>query len=115
MFPNCGPLRWVLEKTRMTSSREFKNTYYNVLTGFNYYTAPAELKVPAGCHYNPYVRGLVAPVTPFLKDNMLQYEDGVKASVPQMALDLTTFLSFFKYGTKPDKKQDVVTYSLCGI
>lgn len=90
-----------------------KNTWYNLLTGYGHYDPPSELTIPSGCYFNPYVRGMVTPLPPLLKANMVEYEDGVKASVPQMAYDLTEFLTFLKYGTLPDRKLDLVTYYLC--
>lgn len=93
------------------SAREYKNTTYNILTGYKHYDPPGEIKVPEGCHFNPYVRGMVTTFPPFLKDQMIEYDDGVKASIPQMAFDLTEFLSFLKYGHLPDLKVNVASYS----
>ena len=110
-FPHSPVVSWLLSKLRRVSGREYKNTVYNILTGYGYYQPPSEIKVPRGCYYNPYTRGMVTTLPPFLKDNMLEYEDGVKASTPQMAFDLAEFLSFLDYGRIPDRKFDLAVYT----
>ena len=84
--------------------RSYNNSVYNILTGYGYYDPPSELVVPRGYFYNPYVPGMVTPLAPFLRNNMIEYDDGVKASIPQMASDLTEFMNFLKYGHIPDQK-----------
>ena len=112
MFPQSKVVKWITSKLRFVSAREFKNTFYNIMTGYGHYAPPGELVIPKGCYFNPYVRGMLTPFPPFLKDNMLQYEDGVKSSTPQMAYDLTEFLSFLDYGHIPDRKFDLTRYPL---
>jgi cytochrome c1 len=108
-FPKSKIVQWLVQKLRWVRGREYKNTIYNILTGYNYYTPPSEVLVPKGFYYNPYVKGMVTTFPPFLKDNMLEMDDGVKASIPQMAFDLTEFLSFLKYGHTPDRKYEAFT------
>ena len=86
--------------------REYCNTIYNIFTGYNHYNPPAEITIPPGYYFNPYVNGIMTKLPPFLKDKMIEYDDGVPASTPQMAYDLTQFLSFLKYGRIPDMKFD---------
>ena len=109
VFPASKTVNWILSKIHRVPAREYKNTLYNILTGYGHYDPPGELTVPQGCYFNPYVRGMVTPVAPFLKDGMLKFDDGVKASIPQMAYDLTEFLSFLQYGRMPDLKIDILT------
>ena len=84
------------------------------MTGYNHYKPPSELVIPPGWYYNPYTRGMVTSLRPILKDKMLEYEDGVSASTPQMAYDLAEFMSFLHYGHIPDRKLDLGMYfSFC--
>jgi len=51
---------------------------------------------------------MVTNMPPFLKDKGVEYDDGVPASIPQMAHDLTEFLAFLRYGKRPDWKVEAV-------
>jgi len=108
IFPNSRLLNWAVYKLRNLSSRTFKNTTYNILTGYGYYKPPIELQIPANCYFNPYVKNMVTNMPPFLKDKGVEYDDGVPASIPQMAHDLTEFLAFLRYGKRPDWKVEAV-------
>lgn len=99
--------KWIISKFHRVSQREYSNTIYNILTGYDHYQPPSEIVIPPNCYYNPYLRGMVTTQPPFLKAKMLEYEDGVAASVPQMAYDLTEFMSFLKYGRNPDRKFEI--------
>lgn len=71
---------------------------YSLLTGFQ--TQPAELlkqfpdaKTPNGLHYNPYFANLnLAMPPPLTSEGQVQYGDGTKATVDQMAKDVAAFL-----------------------
>ncbi|MGH7043805.1 MAG: cytochrome c1, partial [Acetobacteraceae bacterium] len=63
---------------------------YGILTGF--VTPPSGFKVPAGRYYNKYFAGHLIAMPPPLHDGIVTYADGVKATVPQMAHDVATFL-----------------------
>jgi len=83
----------------ITKSREGGAAYvYSLLTG--YQNQPAELlkkfpdaKTPANLHYNPYFANLnLAMPPPLSTDGQVTYADGTKASVDQMAKDVSAFL-----------------------
>ncbi|WP_404713441.1 cytochrome c1 [Sphingomonas sp. MMS24-J13] len=71
---------------------------YSILTG--YHEQPAELlkkfpdaKTPTGLHYNPYFANLnFAMPQPLVADGQVTYSDGTKATVDQMAKDVSAFL-----------------------
>lgn len=70
------------------------NYIYGLLTGYR--DAPAEVQIRQGLHYNEYFsagnRQIAMP--PPLQEDGVQYEDGTKATIEQMAADVTTFLSW---------------------
>jgi ubiquinol-cytochrome c reductase cytochrome c1 subunit len=83
----------------MTKARHEGGPYvYSLLTG--YAAQPAELikrfpdsKTPNGLHYNPYFANLNLAMTPPLtSEGQVTYADGTKATVDQMAKDVTAFL-----------------------
>jgi len=80
------------------------------MTGYGHYIPPEELNIPKNHYFNPYVRGMITNLKPFLSDKMLEYDDGVQASTPQMAYDLANFMAFMKYGYMPDMKVQFATY-----
>ena len=71
---------------------------YSIITG--YQNQPADLlkkfpdaKTPTGLHYNPYFANLnIAMPPPLVADGQVTYADGTKASVDQMAQDVSAFL-----------------------
>ncbi len=71
---------------------------YSLLTG--YANQPAALlkqypdaKTPEGLHYNPYFANLnIAMPPPLTSEGQVSYGDGTKASVDQMARDVSAFL-----------------------
>src|SRR6185369_10675405 len=83
----------------MTKARHDGPAYvYSLLTG--YQNQPAELlkkfpdaKTPASLHYNPYFANLnIAMPPPLVADGQVSYSDGTKATVDQMAKDVSAFL-----------------------
>lgn len=83
----------------MTKARHNGPAYvYSLLTG--YQNQPAELlkkfpdsKTGAGLHYNPYFANLnIAMPPPIVADGQVTYADGTKATVDQMAKDVSAFL-----------------------
>ena len=83
----------------ITKARHGGASYvYSLLTG--YQNQPADLlkkfpdaKVPEGLHYNPYFANLnIAMPPPLTADGQVTYGDGTKASVDQMAQDVSAFL-----------------------
>jgi len=66
---------------------------YSVLTGFQ--DAPAGEKGPEGKYFNPYFKaGPWISMPPPLSDGMVTYGDGTKATVDQMARDVSAFLAW---------------------
>jgi ubiquinol-cytochrome c reductase cytochrome c1 subunit len=83
----------------MTKARHDGPAYvYSLLTG--YQNQPAELlkafpdsKTGPGLHYNPYFANLnIAMPPPLVADGQVTYADGTKATVDQMAKDVSAFL-----------------------
>ena len=83
----------------ITKAREGGAAYvYSLLTG--YQNQPAELlrkfpeaKTPANLHYNPYFANLnLAMPPPLTSAGQVQYADGTKPTVNQMAADVAAFL-----------------------
>jgi ubiquinol-cytochrome c reductase cytochrome c1 subunit len=83
----------------MTKAREGGAAYvYSLLTGFQ--NQPAELlkkfpdaKTPPNLHYNPYFANLnIAMPPPLTTNGQVQYTDGTKPTVDQMAKDVAAFL-----------------------
>jgi ubiquinol-cytochrome c reductase cytochrome c1 subunit len=85
----------------ITKSREGGAAYvYSLLTGFQ--QQPAELlkkfpeaKTPPNLHYNPYFANLnIAMPPPLTTTGQVQYADGTKPTVDQMARDVAAFLTW---------------------
>jgi ubiquinol-cytochrome c reductase cytochrome c1 subunit len=77
----------------ITKAREGGPDYVAaILTGFK--DPPQGFKVPDGMYYNEYFPGHLIKMPPPLNDGQVTYADGTKATVPQMALDVVTFLSW---------------------
>ncbi len=80
----------------ITKARNGKEAYiYSLLTG--YQDAPADLPKEnhpgPGLYYNPYFPNLnLAMAPPFTGEGQVSYSDGTKATVDQMAKDVTAFL-----------------------
>lgn len=63
-----------------------------ILTGYK--DAPANVKVPDGMYYNVYFPGNLLAMAPPLSEGGVDYPDGTKATVDQMAKDVVTFLAW---------------------
>lgn len=75
----------------MTKARVGGPDYvYAVLTGYT--PAPAGMTVPAGQYYNAAFPGHLLAMPQPIADGQVEYADGTKATVPQMARDVTQFL-----------------------
>ncbi len=80
----------------ITKAREGGAPYvYSLLTG--YQEPPANLpeanQPGPGLHYNPYFANLnLAMAPPLAAEDMVSYSDGTKASIDQMAKDVSAFL-----------------------
>lgn len=68
------------------------NYIYSLLSG--YAEAPANLQKPDTLYYNPYFAGHLIAMPPPLTEGGVTYADGTKATVDQMAHDVTSFLAW---------------------
>lgn len=77
----------------ITKAREDGPNYvYSVLTGYK--EPPAGIEVVSGKHYNTYFPGHWISMAPPLSDNAIEYQDGTKSTVDQMARDVVVFLQW---------------------
>ncbi len=68
------------------------NYVYSLLTGYS--TPPEYIKLMPGLHYNEYFEGGQIAMPPPLNEGMVDFSDGTKASVDQMAHDIVIFLQW---------------------
>ncbi|HZU90630.1 MAG TPA: cytochrome c1 [Stellaceae bacterium] len=68
------------------------NYVYSILNGF--VKPPAGVKVPPGTYYNEYFPGHLIKMPPPLHQGAVTFADGTPATVPQMAHDVATFLTW---------------------
>ena len=68
------------------------NYVYAILTGYK--EAPAGFKLQEGMNYNEFFPGHQIAMPPPLSDNAVTFADGTPATVPQMAHDVTSFLTW---------------------
>lgn len=68
------------------------NYLYSLMTGYE--DAPADVSVTPGKSYNPYFKGGQIGMAQPLSDDIVEYEDGTKATQDQMARDVVNFLTF---------------------
>ena len=77
----------------ITKAREDGSQYvHSLLAGYK--PAPKGWTVPTGLYYNPYFRSLNIAMPAPLTDGQVTYADGTKASVEQMAEDVSAFLTW---------------------
>jgi len=75
----------------ITSARNQGPDYvFALLTGYN--TCPDDFQLYPGMIYNEYFSGKQIAMPPPLSDDIVEYHDGTKATVEQMAKDVTEFL-----------------------
>lgn len=98
-FPNDQAARAALggalppDLSLMVNAREGGPNYvYGILTGF--VDPPKGVVVPAGRYYNEQFPGHLIAMPPPLHDDAVEYADGTKATAPQMAHDVVTFLAW---------------------
>lgn len=66
---------------------------YSLLQG--YAEKPEDFNLPDGSYYNLYMVGnIIAMTSPLHSDELIEYDDGTKATVSQMAFDVTNFLQW---------------------
>ena len=77
----------------ITKAREGGADYvYALMNGFK--EPPPGAKVPQGRYYNTYFPGHAIAMPPPLSAGAVEYADKTKATVPQMAHDVATFLTW---------------------
>jgi ubiquinol-cytochrome c reductase cytochrome c1 subunit len=76
---------------------------YALLTGFK--TPPIGMQLNEGLHYNNIFLGNQIAMAPPLSEGIVNYSDGKKASVSQMALDVSVFLSWASEPELEKRKQ----------
>jgi ubiquinol-cytochrome c reductase cytochrome c1 subunit len=82
------------------SRHDGPNYVYSLLTGYT--AAPAGVIVPDTHYYNEYFSGNLISMPPPLHDGAVNYADGTKASVEQMAYDVVNFL---QWAAEPEMMQ----------
>lgn len=89
----------------ITKARSGGSDYvYSVLVGYE--DPPADVEPPReGLYYNRYFPGHWIAMPPPLQDGLVQYADGTEATVPQMAADVTEFLTWAGEPTLEQRKQ----------
>jgi len=70
----------------------FEDYVYAILTGYE--EAPADAHLAPGANYNKYFPGHAIAMPMPLFENGVTYTDGTKATVPQMAHDVVTFMAW---------------------
>ena len=90
------------DQSSLVNAREGGADYVYALVGLGYVDAPEGFKVPDGSYYNKYFPGHKIHMPPPLSDGAVTYADGTKATVPQMAHDVATFL---EYCSNPEMEQ----------
>ncbi|MBL0942408.1 MAG: cytochrome c1, partial [Alphaproteobacteria bacterium] len=65
---------------------------YALLTGFK--SPPVGLRLNEGLHYNTVFPGNQIAMAPPLSEGLVNYSDGKLATVSQMAVDVSAFLSW---------------------
>ncbi len=76
---------------------------YGILTGFT--DPPETFDLGDGMNYNTVFPGNQIAMPPPLFDEAVEYSDGTKASVPQMAADVTEFLAWAAEPKMDERKQ----------
>ena len=83
---------------------------YSLLVGYE--EPPEGVEVPAGMNYNAYFPGHQIAMAQPLYDDMVEYQDGTQATIPQMASDVTQFLAWVAEPTMEQRKVTGITAML---
>ena len=93
------------QKPVITKARKGGANYiYSLLVGYKD-EAPQGFALMEGMSYNEYFSGHQIAMPPPLAEDGVEYADGTKASVEQLALDVTTFLEWAGEPTMEDRKR----------
>jgi ubiquinol-cytochrome c reductase cytochrome c1 subunit len=76
---------------------------YSLLVGYE--DPPADAEGPPGTYYNAYFPGHWLAMPPPLSEGLVSYADGTEATLPQMAADVATFLTWAGEPTLEQRKQ----------
>jgi ubiquinol-cytochrome c reductase cytochrome c1 subunit len=89
------------DQSLLVNAREGGPDYiYALLNGYG--DPPPGMTIAPGLYYNKYFPGGQIHMPPPLVDGRVTYTDGTKATVPQMAHDVTTFLT---WAANPEMEQ----------
>jgi ubiquinol-cytochrome c reductase cytochrome c1 subunit len=92
------------ELSLITKARAGGTDYvYSILTGYE--EPPADVQAQEGLYYNAFFAGHWIAMPPPLSDGAVSYADGTEATVPQMASDVATFLTWAGEPTLEQRKQ----------
>ena len=92
------------ELSLITKARHEGSDYtYSVLVGYE--EPPADVEPREGLYYNAYFPGHWIAMPPPLQEGLVEYADGTEATVPQMAADVTQFLTWAGEPTLEQRKQ----------
>jgi ubiquinol-cytochrome c reductase cytochrome c1 subunit len=79
----------------IVKAREGGVDYVYALIGLGFKDAPANVKLNPNMNYNEYFPGhQIGMPPPLTADGQLTFADGTKATIPQMAHDVVTFLAW---------------------
>jgi ubiquinol-cytochrome c reductase cytochrome c1 subunit len=92
------------DQSLLLSARDDGANYIDALLN-GYVDPPAGVKMGNGMYYNKYFPGHQIAMPPPLHDDAVTYADGVKATVPQMAHDVTTFLAYTAQPEMEERKR----------
>lgn len=76
---------------------------FALLSGFK--DAPDDVEMGDGMNYNPYFSGGQIAMAPPLFEDSVEYSDGTKATIEQMAHDVTNFLHWAAEPEMEDRKR----------
>jgi ubiquinol-cytochrome c reductase cytochrome c1 subunit len=80
-----------------------ENYIYSLLTG--YAEPPGDVKLMEGMSYNPYFPGGQIAMGEPLSEDAVEYADGTKATVDQMAKDVVSFLTWAGEPSMEERKR----------
>jgi ubiquinol-cytochrome c reductase cytochrome c1 subunit len=92
------------ELSLITKARAGGTDYvYSLMVGYE--EPPAGAEAPEGLYYNAYFPGHWIVMPSPLSEGLVTYADGTEATVPQMAADVATFLTWAGEPTLEQRKQ----------
>jgi len=77
---------------------------YALLTGYCE-QPPAGFEIREGLYYNPYFSGGAIAMAPPISDGRIEYTDGTKPTLSQLAKDVSTFLAWTSSREQDDRKK----------